>query len=77
VACVPEISQMRRETMNLKLENPVRFSSWDIETERIRWDPDRPNFLEQFQIIRGFIRRQQAACAERVSCLICFGETSP
>jgi hypothetical protein len=77
VAYVPEIRQMKMGTINLALENPVHFSSWDVETDRIHWNPQWPDFSEWFRIVRGFIRLQQAASAERVPCLLYFAETSP
>ncbi|MGA3144506.1 MAG: hypothetical protein ABSF10_16015 [Verrucomicrobiota bacterium] len=72
---LPEITSMyTRGTLNVELENPVRFSVYDFIFPNVKWREDYPP--ETFKIIKARLLLEVENNKPAVPCLLYFPSTS-
>lgn len=64
---VPEISEMRSGTINVRLKSPLSISKFDVETPPIEWEKNR---WENFKILRALIQIHTPEYDKPVPCLL-------
>lgn len=72
---LPEIDSMYSDgTLNIDLENPIRFFRYDYVFEKIKWAEDRDP--ETIALIKAGILPHSGRFMHPVQCLLYFAETS-
>jgi CTP-dependent riboflavin kinase len=72
---LPEITSMYSDgTLNVDLENPIRFLRYECVFPKLKWDENRP--AEDIAFVKASILPQSDRFKNPVPCLLYFAETS-